>query len=578
MWGGDTAEELKADTNLEDLRSENIRLKETLSQLNSKLEELEARSIEAHYNSLEYFTMRLAEEVARANRYKYEFSIMMVEMDNIDKYEKRCGRMAVDEVLGMFNIIMQDVLRNTDLKCRLNNRKFGILLPNTDGNGALRAGEKARQAIERIFTLKSMASNIRLSVSIGIATYPHDAANAEKLLVSASEALAHAQKNGNVVSIASSTAETDEIRLQREFRLLQNDSFLSALEDEITRCSRYSLKFSILVLAVTNLENPKTKIDGMTRAQIMRGFFQKLKSSIRTIDKCYIYTDTRIAVIMPGTDAEGAVVVAQKLVGIFASTPVVKNSDREIYASINVGIADFPLDDITREGLLIKVEAALKHAAMQGVNKIVMASNLPNFKSHGQRDISEWLAILKEGGAGTIFNLLAVVDMTERYDPPHSQAVAKYAMAIGKIMGLDNIITRRLRLAAMLHDLGKVCVPPAILTKAEPLKDNEWEVLLKHPQYGSLILEQIPDYTYCCPILISHHEMWNGKGYPRGIKGDTIPLESRIIAVAEAFDDMITPRPYRSRVLIKDAINELKDKAGSQFDPSIVKAFLKAIY
>jgi len=570
-------EELNTGANLEELHSENVRLKETILQLNRKIEELEARSTGASYNSPEYFNRRLSEEVARANRYKYEFSIMMVEMDNIDKYEKKCGRAAVAEVLGMFNILMQDVLRNTDLKCRINDRKFGVLLPNTDSNGAFRAAEKARQAIERTFTLKSMASNIKLSVSIGIATYPHDAANAEKLLSSISEALMHAQKRGNAVNSASLSAESVEVKPQREIKSLQNDLFLNALEDEITRCSRYSLKFSLLALAIVDLESQKIKIDGVTRAKIMQGVSHKLKASIRTIDKCYLYTDTRFAVILPGTDADGGVIVAQKLIGIFASTPVVKDDGKEIFISINAGIADFPLDDISREGMLVKVEAALKHAAAQGVNKIVMASSLPNFKARGQRDIGEWLAMLKEGGPGTIFNLLAVVDMTERYNPPHSQAVAGHAVATGKVIGLDNITIRRLRIAAMLHDLGKVCVSPVILTKEDSLKNDEWEILLKHPQYGAMILEQIPDYNYCCPIIISHHEMWNGKGYPRGIRGDAIPLESRIIAVAEAFDDMVTPRPYRSRVLVKDAVNELKDKAGSQFDPSIVKAFLKTL-
>jgi HD-GYP domain-containing protein (c-di-GMP phosphodiesterase class II) len=101
--------------------------------------------------------------------------------------------------------------------------------------------------------------------------------------------------------------------------------------------------------------------------------------------------------------------------------------------------------------------------------------------------------------------------------------------------------------------------------------------MLKHPQYGAAILEQLPDLAYCCIPILSHHEMWDGKGYPHGLKGDTIPLESRIIAVAEAFDDMVSPRPYRSLVTINDALSELRNKAGVQFDPAVVESFLKTL-
>jgi HD-GYP domain-containing protein (c-di-GMP phosphodiesterase class II) len=280
---------------------------------------------------------------------------------------------------------------------------------------------------------------------------------------------------------------------------------------------------------------------------------------------------------LPGTGADGGSVLSQKLIAHLVVAPVVRLDGNDVFVSVNLGITSFPADDVGRDGLLRRVEAALNHAAGKGNNQYSQAGELMNIQEQGQRHISEWIAMLKDGGQGSVFNLLAVLDITERYEPSHSHAVARHALAIGKVIGMPSVALQRLRIMAMLHDLGKICILPAIITKPGPLRDDEWEEMMKHPQYGSAIIEQLPDLAYCCLPILSHHEMWDGKGYPYGIKRDKIPLESRIIAVAEAFDDMVSPRPYRSLVLPGDALKELRNKAGTQFDPAIVEAFIKTL-
>lgn len=130
---------------------------------------------------------------------------------------------------------------------------------------------------------------------------------------------------------------------------------------------------------------------------------------------------------------------------------------------------------------------------------------------------------------------------------------------------------------SLLHDLGKVCVPESAITKSGPLVDKEWDMMMRHPQFCADILKEFADFEFCVMPVLAHHERLDGKGYPRGLKGDQIPMESRIISVAEAYDDMVTPRPYRQQVSSAEALEELQNKSGSQFDTAVVKAFIKSL-
>jgi diguanylate cyclase (GGDEF)-like protein len=559
------------------LLKEIAQLKQEREQLKKRIRELEPEGNWLKFTVSEYFNKRVGEEVAKASRYKYEFSILVGELDNLDIYTKRNGKDAAEEILGMFDIVFHDSLRNTDLKCNFGMGRFGILLPYTDCDGARIAAEKIREAVEHIFALKSQSTNIKLAISVGIACYPIDAVYAENLLTQGREAFALARTEGNRVCAASAQGKMPVVEPVAEIKLIKNDSFLTALDDEIARSSRYNLKFTLMVLAVTDLETDKKNLDGSVRAAIMRAVFQKLAGNVRTVDRSYLYTDTRFALVLPGTGAEGCAVLSNKLIQSISFAPFIKIGGVDTAISINIGIAAYPADDVARDGLLRKVEAALNHAKGKGNNKFSLAADALSFQGQGQRDISEWIAMLKDGGQGAVFNLLSVIDMTERYEPPHSQAVAGHAVATGRVMGLTSTVLNRLRVTAMLHDLGKICIDPAIITRPGPLRDDEWETMMDHPQYGAAILEQLPDFAYCCIPVLSHHEMWDGKGYPHGVKGEDIPLESRIIAVVEAFDDMVTSRPYRSLVLLDDAVRELREKAGTQFDPAVVEAFLKSL-
>ena len=155
----------------------------------------------------------------------------------------------------------------------------------------------------------------------------------------------------------------------------------------------------------------------------------------------------------------------------------------------------------------------------------------------------------------------------------HSERVVTFSLRLGHEMGLDRDALRDLELGALLHDIGKIGVPDAILRKPSKLSEREWEKMKQHPVHGHRILRNIPFLSGAAKVVSQHHERWDGNGYPKGLKGEAIDIGARIFAVIDAFDAMISDRVYRKGRTYDDAVTELKDCAGTQFDPEIVEAF-----
>ena len=175
--------------------------------------------------------------------------------------------------------------------------------------------------------------------------------------------------------------------------------------------------------------------------------------------------------------------------------------------------------------------------------------------------------------------LKALVQALESRDSEthgHSERVVTFSLRLGHELGLDKDALRNLELGALLHDIGKIGVPDAILRKPAALNQQEWDKMKLHPQHGQKILRNIPFLENAAQVVSQHHEKWDGSGYPYGIRGEDIDLSARIFAVADAFDAMVSDRVYRRGRPYQDAIEELERCAGTQFDPLVVEAF-KAI-
>ena len=169
------------------------------------------------------------------------------------------------------------------------------------------------------------------------------------------------------------------------------------------------------------------------------------------------------------------------------------------------------------------------------------------------------------------------VEEKDKATEGHCSRIERLALQIGERLGLSGDRLIALSYAAYLHDVGKVKVPDEILNKPGPLTDAEWEEMRKHPDYGAEMLKEKDFLKDAAEIVRAHHERYDGTGYPRGLKGEEIPIEARIIAVVDAYDAMTSDRPYRKALPKEKAIAELKKNAGTQFDPRVVKAFLSVI-
>ena len=173
--------------------------------------------------------------------------------------------------------------------------------------------------------------------------------------------------------------------------------------------------------------------------------------------------------------------------------------------------------------------------------------------------------------------LAAAIDAKDPYTRGHSERVARYSIAIGKNLSLPEKDMRNLRISALLHDVGKIGIDDRILRKPGALSDEEFEVMKQHPAKGAAIMSGVAQLIDIIPGMKYHHEKWSGGGYPDGLEGEQIPMQARIVAIADTFDAMTTNRPYQKAMEIGYVVEKIKSFAGTRFDPRVIDAFVNAV-
>ena len=236
--------------------------------------------------------------------------------------------------------------------------------------------------------------------------------------------------------------------------------------------------------------------------------------------------------------------------------------------TISVGIASYPAHASSAEELQRTADGALYWSKHHGKNRFCLYSPsvVQVFSPAELEHATERNARLRAAK-----NLVRFVDARDPSTASHSEIVSTLAEAIGTLLGLEPETVEQLRLGGLLHDLGKIGLPDAILRAPRPLTRDEFEIVRRHPEFGHALLdglgiEPVDDW------VLHHHEHWDGTGYPDGLAGETIPLGARIILVADAFEAITADRPYRSARSPEVALTELRNNAGSQFDPDVVAA------
>lgn len=187
------------------------------------------------------------------------------------------------------------------------------------------------------------------------------------------------------------------------------------------------------------------------------------------------------------------------------------------------------------------------------------------------KEVEEQLVALRTSLICAFNQLLDLKDLNTGV---HSTRLAEWALHVGGELGLSEKDQADLEIAALLHDIGKVGIPDAILNKPGKLTSEEYELMKKHPEYGWAVLRQVPGMERASLLILHHHERFDGKGYPGGLKGEEIPIGSRIVAVIDAFDAMVSSRPYREGLPFEEAERRLLEAAGTQFDADVVAHFV----
>lgn len=282
---------------------------------------------------------------------------------------------------------------------------------------------------------------------------------------------------------------------------------------------------------------------------------------------CARYGGDEFIVSLPNTNGEKAEGIASMLAEKLANLGYTKTGDdRKIPITVSAGIATYPADATSHHDLLAIADQNLYSAkALEG--GIVRTTEQ-------QR---ENRALRAEGSFEVLDALVTAVDNKDRYTRKHSEDVTEYALWMAEDLGLSQDTMRVIRTAGLLHDVGKIGVPSEILRKPGRLTPEEYEIIKRHPRLGELIVGAVPGMEPIIDGVRSHHERWDGQGYPDQLIGEDIPFLGRLLAVADAFSAMTTDRPYRKGMSWDIALQQVEDNKGTQFDPSLAEIFIQAV-
>jgi diguanylate cyclase (GGDEF)-like protein/putative nucleotidyltransferase with HDIG domain len=382
------------------------------------------------------------------------------------------------------------------------------------------------------------------------------------LLVTVANEAGVVMENAQLYGRAKERAHTDELT-----GLFNHRYFHERLDEEISRCSRFGDILSLLFLDIDLFKAYNDIYGHLAGDDMLKQIGQYIKSSIRSIDMAFRYGGDEFTVILPQSSLEDASRVAERI----RKKIEIEMDSKGSPLTCSIGVASWPTDGVMREEIIQAADVSLYHAKEMGRNRICLASEITSADVLSKDANTE----REPGILSTIYALAATVDAKDHYTYGHSKKVSKYATGIAEALGYSQERIATIRAAALLHDIGKIGVADRLLMKSGPLSDEDWEPIHAHPKLGVAILKHVESLSGCLAAIQYHHEHYDGTGYPAGLKGENIPLDARIMAVADSYDAMISLRPYRQGKFTQEqALAELKRCAGTQFDPKIIEAFV----
>ncbi len=296
---------------------------------------------------------------------------------------------------------------------------------------------------------------------------------------------------------------------------------------------------------------------------------QIILQELSDTDKAFRFGADEFLILKNGNDTEEAKALAERIIARIESS---QSTDKVWDISITCGISTFPDVATDAHSFLHNVEQAVYYSKLEGKGHM-------SVYRHGMEDrsLNPDIRAAYERVAPTVYALTAAIDAKDNYTFIHSMNVSKYAVVLAEDLDMNANEIEIVRDAGMLHDIGKISIPEHILKKTSQLTDEEYTIMKTHVENSTKMIRYLPDMDYVIPAVVGHHERYDGKGYPRGLRGNDIPLMARILTIADCFDAMTARRPYKQPLPIDYAVGELKKNSGTQFDPDLVSRFVSLI-
>lgn len=380
--------------------------------------------------------------------------------------------------------------------------------------------------------------------------------------------------------------------------LVNHRGFQEELSRQIQKAEKLSDPMSVVILDIANISQINREMGHAKGDEVIKIVGDKVKQNIRNTDFAGRYGGDEIGIILPKTDVAEAKYLAEYIT--YSLSCCLVDGVGPIKAS--VGIATYPESSKNQEKLLILAEQAMYISKSKGYQKgtsaIVSSQDfdfwddmaLNSFaevltKRHAQIGINFEEELVQKFHnekisssnhlIDVVTSLAGAIDAKDSYTKGHSTSVSRYSEALARAINLPEAEVARIKLGALLHDVGKIGIPENVLRKPTMLTDEEWEIMKQHPVIGAQkVLEPNEALHDLIPIVKYHHEHWDGSGYPYGLKGDEIPFTARIVAIADAYHALISDRPYRKGMSVEKACEILRLGAGIQWEKELVRQFI----
>jgi diguanylate cyclase (GGDEF)-like protein/putative nucleotidyltransferase with HDIG domain len=385
-----------------------------------------------------------------------------------------------------------------------------------------------------------------------------------KLLEQLTSQIAMPLENTLLYAKAEKKARIDELT-----GLLNRRSLDEMIDNEISRHSRYGGVFSLAILDLDSFKVYNDSYGHPAGDRLLRQVGSVINSTIRNVDRAFRYGGDEFAILLPQTTIDEGLQVTERVRKSIAEGV----NSGEVPVTISIGLASWPDDGISHTDIIAAADVTLYRAKRSGGNQSCRASGTlvplqiggmnPDAANCVNTKILEVARALSE-----------TVDSRSYYTFNHSKRVAGYSLALGRMLNLDTEELSRLEACALLHDIGKIGISDAVINKPTELTGEEWTLVKTHPKLGADMAGRIPELVSCVNGILHHHEHYDGSGYPLGLKGDEIPLEARILAIADSYVAMTSERSYSGTLKHEDAIKELEKCAGKQYDPYLIAQFI----